>query len=920
MRGVRRLFRDGAIAAAIAAVVLVPQITSLSTATTPSVAMKGTPSARVFTVAGLPAMWIGPPDERGLATSTRLRDKDAPPGTPFGAVAPLNDGSFLAIGPDVVWHMNRDGSASRAAGRGTPGPTDGDSGDGGLATRALLSVPEGVTSLPDGGFVIADTGNDRVRRVWPDGHISTVAHVGSPYEVAPLPDGGFLAAEPNGFVVQRMWPDGHVSMVAGNGQQGFSGDGGPATAARLDLPSSVGVLPDGGFLIADMGNNRIREVWPDGHISTVAGNGQQGFSGDGGPARSASLSEPRAVAVLAGGGFLISDTRNNRVREVWPDGDISTVAGNGDGDASGDGGPATAAAVAPYGLAVLPDGGFLIAERYNERVREVSTDGHISTVAGNGENREAFHGEGGPATAATLQGPSDVSALPDGGFLIADTLNNGIRRVWPDGHISTVAGAGDINFYGDGGPAADAQVYDPSGLAAMPDGGFLIGDTGNNRTRRVWPDGHISTLAGNGETGFAGDGGAATAARLNAPHGIAIAQDGLVLIADTGNNRVRGVWPDGHISTVAGNGRRGFGGDAGPATDAALNSPQGVAVLAGGGFLIADTGNNRIRRVWPDGHISTVAGNGHHGFRGDGGQALAASLNSPMGVAALVGGGFLIADTGNNRVRRVSPGRRISTFAGDGKAVGPVLYGNGGPPTLAALGAPDSVSIASDGNVLIGTGDSVRLVGRPWTSALLAVAIRSLQGVASDRGVRLRVGLTGRAHLTLRLYRSSNTKPVLTKSDFRNPGDSTFDLSSRHPLAPGVYAVDVRAQSRAQTVRTSLWVYIGRRLTTAFVGSLQLQEAYGYNGAGPSQPARARPAEPSAAPQRCRQMAPDRVDCVWGITATELSVVQASVLTRAGQIYAHLYDSSSGRSAPVFDCSPRWRGKPFWEDLSLVWH
>lgn len=920
MWGVRRLLRDGAISAAVVAVVLFPQIPSLHAATTPSVALKGAPSARIFTVAGLPAMWIGPRDERGLATSTRLGEKDAPPGTPFGAVASLDDGGFLAIGPDVIWHMNRDGSASRAAGRGTPGPTAGDSGDGGLATRALLSRPEGVTSLPDGGFVIADTGNDRVRRVWPDGHISAVAHVGSPYEVAPLPDGGFLVAETFGFVVQRIWPDGHVSTVAGNGRQGFSGDGGPATAARLNLPSSVGVLPDGGFVIADTGNNRIREVWPDGHISTVAGNGQQGFSGDGGPARSASLWEPRAVAVLAGGRFLISDTRNNRVREVWPDEHISTVAGNGSGAASGDGGPATDAAVAPYGLAILPDGGFLIAERYNERVREVSTDGHISTVAGNGENHDAFHGEGGPATSATLHGPSGVSALPDGGFLIADTLNNGVRRVWPDAHISTVAGAGDVNFYGDGGPAADAQVYDPSGLAAMPDGGFLIGDTGNNRARRVRPDGHISTLAGNGDAGFAGDGGAATTARLNAPHGIAVARDGLILIADTGNNRVRAVWPDGHISTVAGNGRGRFGGDGGPASDAALNSPQGVAVLAGGGFLIADTGNNRIRQVWPDGHISTVAGNGHHSFRGDGGPAAAASLSSPTGVAALAGGGFLIADTGNNRVRRVSPGRQISTFAGDGKAVGPILYGNGGPSTLAALGAPDSVSVASDGNVLIGTGDSVRLVGRPWTSALLAVAIRPLQGVVSDRGVRLRVGLTRRARLTVRLYRSSNAKAVLSKSDFRNAGDSTLDLSGRHPLAPGVYAIDVRAQSRGQTVRTSLWVYIGRRLTTAFVSSLQNQEAYGYNGAGPSQPARARPAEPSASPQRCRQMAPNRVDCVWGFSATELSVVQASILTRRGQIYAHLYVPPSARGAPVFDCSPRWLGKPFWEDLSLVWH
>jgi hypothetical protein len=234
-------------------------------------------------------------------------------------------------------------------------------------------------------------------------------------------------------------------------------------------------MPDGGFLIADGGNGRVRRVWPDGHISTVAGTGPvNDSSGDGGPATAAGLDSPTSVAALPDGGFLIGEFCC-RVRRVWPDGHISTVAGTGDLPGfSGDGGPATAAQLSPVtGVAVLPDGSFLIADGGNGRVRRVWPDGHISTVAGGGTGRA----NGKPATAVSLGFVYSVAALPDGGFVLgeSDRYFNDVRRVWADGHISTVTGAGDVapTFFGDGGPAAAVSLGESHVVAALPDGGIL---------------------------------------------------------------------------------------------------------------------------------------------------------------------------------------------------------------------------------------------------------------------------------------------------------------------------------------------------------------------------------------------------------------------------------------------------------------
>jgi len=331
---------------------------------------------------------------------------------------------------------------------------------------------------------------------------------------------------------------------------------------------------------------------------------------------------------------------------------ITTVVGNGTSGFSGDGGPATQAVVRnPLGVAVAQDGTFYIADTNNARIRRVSPAGIITTVAGTGASGSS--GDGGPATQATLRTPRAIAVAPDGSFYFADNGNHRIRRVGPDGIITTVAGTGAPAFSGDGGAATQAALNAPTGVAVAADGSFYIADQGNHRIRRVGPDGIITTVAGTGASGSSGDGGPATQASFSSPQGVAVAPDGSLYIADTGTSRIRRVGPDGIITTVAGTGAPAFSGDGGPATQAALNAPIGVAVAPDGSFYIADQNNHRIRRVGQDGILTTVAGIGGFPFGGDGGLATQAASNFPRGVAVAPDGSFFIVD-GTSRIRQVA--------------------------------------------------------------------------------------------------------------------------------------------------------------------------------------------------------------------------------------------------------------------------
>jgi len=339
----------------------------------------------------------------------------------------------------------------------------------------------------------------------------------------------------------------NISTIAGTGTQGFSADGTLATSANLNLPYSITVFK-GTIYFVDRNNQRIRKIENNGTLKTVAGNGVGTFAGDGGLATDASLRNPYSIAFDTAGNMFIADFSSNRIRKVTPAGIISTIAGTGSASFSGDGGTATAATLnSPTGLCLDTSGNIYIADYGNNRIRKINKSGIISTVAGS--STSGFSGDGGLATAATLRNPYDVTADIAGNLYIADFLNHRIRKVTLDGIINTIAGSGATGnnnggFGGDGGLATAAVLNAPARLIVDSFLNIYIADYGNHRIRKVAnTTGFISTVAGNGSAAFAGDGAAATAASINTPIGLALDTLGNLLIADLNNHRIRKVTP-----------------------------------------------------------------------------------------------------------------------------------------------------------------------------------------------------------------------------------------------------------------------------------------------------------------------------------------------------------------------------------------
>lgn len=342
---------------------------------------------------------------------------------------------------------------------------------------------------------------------------------------------------------------------------------------------------------------------------------------------------------------------------------IATIAGTGTATFSGDGGPASQAALnSPYGVAVDSAGNVYLADSGNNRIRKINSAGVITTVAGCGNQTsacvQAGLGDGGPATAPFINNPWDVVADSAGNFYFTDSANMRIRMVNASGNITTVAGGG-LNNPGDGGLAVDAQLINPMGLAIDSSGNLYFTDAGANVVRKVSTSGIITTIAGNGGKGFSGDGLQAPNATLNGPHGVGVDSAGNVYIADTLNVRVRKVNTAGIITTVAGNGQAGATKNGATATNTSLNYPWSVKADAAGNIYISDLQNIRVFEVNPTGIITTFAGIGTAGFSGDGGPASSAQLDGPAGLAVDATGSVYIADAMGNRLRKVYAGTAL---------------------------------------------------------------------------------------------------------------------------------------------------------------------------------------------------------------------------------------------------------------------
>ncbi len=620
------------------------------------------------------------------------------------------------------------------------------SGDGGPAISAGLWHPQSLAFDKAGNLYITDSNNNVVRKVSAgSGTISTVAGSaitdyrgdGAPATQTRLGvvDGLALDAAGNIFIgesgkVRKISvATGIMATVAGKGTLGDSGDGGPALSAELRSTTGLAIDGRGNLFIADELNHRIRKVdAQSGIISTVAGNGTRGFSGDGGPATGCTLAYPSGVTLDTSGNLYIADTLNQRVRKIAAATTVITTIAGGSSGFSGDGGLATAAGIFyPDGIALDANDNLFIAEQ--GRVRRVdATNGIISTVAGSGNDR--LVGDGDPATAAVID-PAGVVVDAAGDLYIADTEGNRVRKVSSTtGRITTVAGNGVSGDNGDGQLAPAAQLTDPLGLAMDRSGNLYIADELNERIRKVNAQtGIISTVAGNGTAGALGDNGPATAAQLNGPSDVDVDSSGNLYIADTGNHRIRRVDPtSGAISTLAGNGSGGFAGDGGPATAAALFNPTGVASDSNGNVYIADFSNRRIRKVSTGGLITTVAGTGGT-YSGDGGLAVVSGIDSPLGVHVDSANDLYIAEGG--RIRKVSVSTGIITTLAGGMPEG--YSGDGGAATAARLAAPFTATLDPSGNLYVAdTGNSrVRVVRKcvAITQPVLAQPANNSSGV-----------------------------------------------------------------------------------------------------------------------------------------------------------------------------------------------
>ena len=601
-------------------------------------------------------------------------------------------------------------------------------GDDGPANDAALNLPSAVVIDKAGHVIFSDQANFRVRIVDASGTIRTMCGTGTPGysgdggpalaaelkspvgQAAPPAgritidtDDRIYIADTGNHAIRRIDTDGTITTVAGIGEPGYSGDDGPGAAAALDTPSDIAVARNGTLYIADTMNNAVRMVRPDGTITTLAGTGERGFSGDGGPAAQATLDRPYGVEVALNDSVYVADTHNHRIRlvsdiagtppptpvptpkpQIIPCtdqvGTICTYAGTGDLAFNGDGhDPGHTALYWPFDIEFTAAGRQIVLDWNNHKVREILADNTLTTIMGTDfvgdgpEDLSDLTPAGADPLAVNLNHPTDVQEFPNGDLVVMAWHNHKVRVIdHTTGRVRVLMGA-EAGFAGDGSPAKDARVNQPPHGVLDPSGNLFFIDQRNQRIRVLYDfagqreNAVIQTVVGTGEKGFNGD-GLARQTQVNFPAGpnpepsggIALDTAGRLYFSDTLNHRIRRVefltsdFTQGIVTTMAGTGTAGFSGDGGPSAAAQVNFPQDHEIGPDGNLYFADTNNHRVRMIdLTAGTVQTVIGAGLKGYAGDGGLATEALLNRPFGVAFDRDGDLYAADTFNGRIRKV---------------------------------------------------------------------------------------------------------------------------------------------------------------------------------------------------------------------------------------------------------------------------
>jgi len=615
-----------------------------------------------------------------------------------------------------VRKVNAAGILSTVAGSTGTG-SNGYTGNGGPATAALLNNPYGLEIDRDGNLLIGDISNYVIRKIdfttgiinnvagahaagyTGDSGPATSAKINVGYTAAGDSHGNIYIADANNNVIRKVDIHGVITTFAGTGTAGHTGDGGPAQSATLNKPYSVWCDPAGNIYINELGTNAswVRLIDTAGIIHTVSGIGTAGYNGDG-PAVGVELNTPHGAVTDGLGNVFIADETNDLVRKIDALGNLTTIAGqHGSAGVTGDGGVGTAAKVnLPYGMAIDTNNNLYEADAGGYKVRKLSLNTMLpaTNVASASAAQKLFVS----STAAVT--PATAGFTPTGEFALGDLSGCTLGSQLAANAVCTMP----ITFTpaAPGPRSAQLKVTDSTGNVSV------IGITGTGNAPAVaFGPATIATVAGTGAAGYSGATSLASSALLNAPRGGVVDSGGNIYFADGGNNAIRRIdAASGAITTVAGTGQAGYSGDGASATAAQLNAPAKVVVDAAGDLYIADTGNSVIRYVDAvTGNISTIAGNGTAAYSGDGGAATAASLNRPQGLAIDLGGHVYIADTGNNVIRYFGKGGAISTFGGTGTAG---YAGDNGNVFDAQFNAPEAVLLDGLGHVyIVDTGNSI---------------------------------------------------------------------------------------------------------------------------------------------------------------------------------------------------------------------